>query len=58
MEHWNIERHVTTNVVEVHSPKEIQSFERDLVEAHRVAYMETVREDDEIVKRTTPAAAR
>jgi len=42
---------LTTNVVEFYYPEEIHSFEREFVEAHRAAYMETVREDDEIAER-------
>lgn len=41
----------TLNVVEFYYPEEIQSFEREFVEAQRAAYMETCLEDDEIGER-------
>lgn len=42
---------LTTNVVEFYYPEDIAAFEREFVEAHRAAYMETVAEDDEIAER-------
>ena len=41
----------TLNVVEFYYPEEIAAFERELVEAHQAAYMETCAEDDEIALR-------
>jgi phenylpropionate dioxygenase-like ring-hydroxylating dioxygenase large terminal subunit len=41
----------TTNVVEFYYPEDIVLFEREFIEAERVAYMETAIEDDEIAKR-------
>jgi len=41
----------TLNVVEFYYPEEIQSFEREFVEAQQAAYMETCLEDDEIGER-------
>jgi choline monooxygenase len=41
----------TVNVVEFYYPGEIAAFEREFVEAHRAAYLETVSEDDEIAER-------
>ena len=41
----------TTNLVEFYYPEEIVAFERDFVEAHQAAYMETCVEDDEIALR-------
>ena len=41
----------TINVVEFYYPEEIAAFEREFIEAHRAAYMETVKEDDEIGER-------
>jgi len=41
----------TTNLVEFYYPEEIQAFEREFVEAHQAAYMETCVEDDEIALR-------
>jgi choline monooxygenase len=41
----------TLNVVEFYYPEEIVAFERDFVEAHQAAYMETCVEDDEIAER-------
>ncbi|MFT0547730.1 aromatic ring-hydroxylating oxygenase subunit alpha [Allopusillimonas ginsengisoli] len=41
----------TVNVVEFYYPEDIAAFERDFVEAHRAAYMETAIEDDEIAER-------
>ena len=41
----------TTNLVEFFYPEEIAAFERDFVEAHQAAYMETCAEDDEIAER-------
>jgi len=41
----------TVNVVEFYYPEEIAAFEREFIEAHRAAYMETAREDDEIGER-------
>ncbi|VFR39484.1 Phenylpropionate dioxygenase and related ring-hydroxylating dioxygenases, large terminal subunit [plant metagenome] len=41
----------TVNVVEFYYPEEIAAFEREFVEAHRAAYMETAVEDDEIAER-------
>jgi choline monooxygenase len=41
----------TLNVVEFYYPEEIAAFEREFVEAHQAAYMETCVEDDEIGER-------
>ncbi len=41
----------TLNVVEFYYPEEIAAFERDFIEAHQAAYMETCVEDDEIGER-------
>jgi len=41
----------TVNVVEFFYPEEIAAFEPDFVAAQQAAYMETVREDDEIAER-------
>jgi len=41
----------TVNLVEFYYPEEIAAFERDFVEAHQAAYMETCVEDDEIALR-------
>lgn len=41
----------TLNVVEFYYPDEIVAFEPEFIAAHRAAYMETVREDDEIGER-------
>ncbi len=41
----------TTNVVEFYYPEEIVAFESEFIEAHRAAYMETMKEDDEIAER-------
>ncbi len=41
----------TLNLVEFYYPEEIAAFERDFVEAHQAAYMETCVEDDEIALR-------
>ncbi len=41
----------TLNVVEFYYPEEIVAFEREFVEAHQAAYMETCLEDDEIGER-------
>jgi len=41
----------TMNVVEFYYPEDIALFEREFVEAHQAAYMETAREDDEIAER-------
>jgi choline monooxygenase len=41
----------TTNVVEFFYPEEIAAFERDFVDAHQAAYLETCVEDDEIALR-------
>ncbi|MBA4110667.1 MAG: Rieske (2Fe-2S) protein [Leptothrix sp. (in: Bacteria)] len=41
----------TLNVVEFYYPEEIVAFEREFVEAHQAAYMETCVEDDEIAER-------
>ena len=41
----------TLNVVEFYYPEEIVAFERDFVQAHQAAYMETCLEDDEIGER-------
>lgn len=41
----------TTNVVEFYYPEDIAAFEREFVEAHQAAYMETCVEDDEIGER-------
>jgi len=41
----------TANIVEFYYPEEIAAFERDFVEAHQAAYMETCVEDDEIAVR-------
>ena len=41
----------TVNVVEFFYPEEIAAFEREFVEAHQAAYLETCAEDDEIALR-------
>ena len=41
----------TLNLVEFFYPEEIAAFEREFVEAHQAAYMETCVEDDEIALR-------
>jgi choline monooxygenase len=41
----------TINVVEFYYPSDIAAFEREFVDAHRAAYLETVIEDDEIGER-------
>jgi choline monooxygenase len=41
----------TTNIVEFYYPEEIAAFEREFVEAHQAAYLETCTEDDEIALR-------
>jgi choline monooxygenase len=41
----------TTNVVEFYYPEEIALFERDFIEAHQAAYVETAIEDNEICER-------
>ena len=41
----------TLNIVEFFYPEEIAAFEREFVEAHQAAYMETCDEDDEIALR-------
>jgi choline monooxygenase len=41
----------TLNVVEFYYPEEITAFEREFIEAHRAAYLETMIEDDEIAER-------
>ena len=41
----------TVNIIEFYYPEDIVAFERELVEAHRAAYMETAIEDDEIAER-------
>ncbi len=41
----------TLNVVEFYYPEEIVAFEREFIEAHQAAYMETCVEDDEIGER-------
>ena len=41
----------TTNVVEFYYPEDIALFEREFVEAHQAAYLETALEDDEIACR-------
>lgn len=41
----------TLNMVEFDHPEEIAAFEREFVEAHQAAYMETCVEDDEIALR-------
>ncbi|MDP1346533.1 SRPBCC family protein, partial [Klebsiella pneumoniae] len=41
----------TLNLVEFYYPEEIAAFEREFVEAHQAAYMETCVEDDEIAER-------
>ena len=41
----------TLNVVEFFYPEEIVAFEREFVEAHQAAYLETCTEDDEIALR-------
>lgn len=43
--------HDTLNVVEFYYPKALINSNRDLVESHRHAYMETAIEDDEIAER-------
>lgn len=42
---------LTTNVVEFFYPEEVAHFERELVEAHQAAYVETAMEDGEICTR-------
>ena len=41
----------TTNIVEFYYPEEIVLFEREFVEAHQAAYVETAREDEVICRR-------
>jgi phenylpropionate dioxygenase-like ring-hydroxylating dioxygenase large terminal subunit len=41
----------TLNLVEFFYPEEIAAFEREFVEAHQAAYLETCVEDDEIALR-------
>lgn len=41
----------TINIVEFYYPEDIVAFEREFVQAHRAAYMETAVEDDEIAER-------
>jgi choline monooxygenase len=41
----------TLNLVEFFYPEEIAAFEREFVEAHQAAYLETCVEDDEIAER-------
>lgn len=41
----------TLNLVEFFYPEEVAAFEREFVEAHQAAYMETCDEDDEIAER-------
>ena len=41
----------TLNMVEFYYPEEIVAFEREFVESHQAAYMETCVEDDEIAQR-------
>jgi len=41
----------TSNVIEFFYPEEVQAFERDLVEAHQAAYLETAAEDTAICER-------
>ncbi len=41
----------TVNIVEFYYPEDIVAFEREFVQAHRAAYMETAIEDDEIAER-------
>jgi choline monooxygenase len=41
----------TLNVVEFYYPEDIAGFEREFIEAHQAAYMETAYEDDEIAER-------
>jgi len=41
----------TLNVVEFYYPEEIVAFEREFIQAHQAAYMETCVEDDEIGER-------
>jgi phenylpropionate dioxygenase-like ring-hydroxylating dioxygenase large terminal subunit len=41
----------TLNLVEFFYPEEVAAFEREFVEAHQAAYMETCAEDDEIAER-------
>ncbi len=41
----------TLNMVEFYYPEEIAAFEREFVEAHQAAYMETCAEDDDIALR-------
>ncbi|MEO7852165.1 MAG: aromatic ring-hydroxylating dioxygenase subunit alpha [Rubrivivax sp.] len=41
----------TLNMVEFYYPEEIAAFEREFVEAHQAAYMETCVEDDDIALR-------
>lgn len=44
--------HETCNVVEFYYPKTLMESNRELIESHRAAYMETAIEDDEIAERT------
>ena len=44
--------HECLNVVEFYYPQALCEGNRELVEAHRAAYMETAIEDDEIAERT------
>ncbi|MFL9814802.1 aromatic ring-hydroxylating dioxygenase subunit alpha [Stutzerimonas sp. VN223-3] len=44
--------HETLNVIEFYYPAALRESNRELVEAHRAAYMETALEDDEIAERT------
>ncbi len=44
--------HDSVNVIEFYYPKDLMETNRELVESHRAAYMETAIEDDEIAERT------
>lgn len=44
--------HDSVNVIEFYYPNELLATNRELVESHRAAYMETAIEDDEIAERT------
>ena len=44
--------HESVNVIEFYYPQHLMENNRELVESHRAAYMETAIEDDEIAERT------
>lgn len=48
---WPESPQKTKNIVEFYYPEDICYFEREFVQAHQAAYMETCEEDDEIAKR-------